>query len=258
MHELNTQDIQGQELEVQNETRNRLGFFCKYFNDAIDIYIRLIYKIPTNNDLTTARGEYLSQVWYWFYMRIFTFRACFVLWERGYYLEATILSRNLIEVLVRMHYFNHHPDILKTETESLGRPETREKRGTSFKTMFDEIFPGYYHQYKWMFSHFAHGGTGSLIFKADTKSRPKVEVDMGLIFNEDRASGLLNNLSVFVLGYLRFYKKLYPEVTNSLDEGIAKELERIDKKLLDNFEGHIKLKGGENEWHKVSRQIFDL
>lgn len=255
MRELNTSDIAQQELEVQKLTHNKLSGFCDYFNRAIDLLIKLHYRIPKIQDSNTLEGAYLSQTNYWFYMSLFTFRACYVLIERGYYYEAHILCRNLIEIFVKMRYFEKHQDKLRT----FDRPHEGKRPLISFKSMFDEVLPGYYDtQYRLIFSHIAHGGIGALLFKADVKSPTEIFVDTGVVFNEKYASLVMNNISDFIFGYIRFYKYLYPEVIKALDAYMLQEIVEIEEILETGFNEHVVLKGGENDWHKVSKQIWNF
>ena len=255
MRELNTSDIAQQELEVQNLTHNKLNGFCNYFNRAIDLLIKLYYRIPKIQDVNTLEGAYLCQASYWFYMPIFTFRACYILIEGGYYYEAHILCRNLIEVFVKMRYFEKHKDELQT----FDQPHKGKRPSILLKTMFDEVLPGYYDtQYRSILAHIAHGGVGALLFKVDVKSPTETFADTGVVFHEKYASLVMNNISNFIFGYIRFYKYLYPEVIKTLDVRMLQEIVDVEKILEAGFEEHVVLKGGENDWHKVSRQIWNF
>jgi hypothetical protein len=255
MRELTTSDIAEQEIIVQQLTREKLGGFCAYFNRAIDLLIRLYYRIPRIEDVNTLNGNYLSHVSYSFYMSIFTFRACFVLLERGYYLEANILCRNLIEVFVKMRYFEKH----KEKLETFEQPHIGKGPSVTFKTMFDEVLPGYYDiEYRWMLSHMAHGGVGARIFKIDFKSATDRYADTGVFYKERWASLVMNNLTNYIFGYIRFYKHIYPQVIRSSDEVTLHELKEIEDISKTSFEQHIALKGEENTWHKVSKLIWDF
>ena len=257
MHELNVDDIDGQELEVQTETKERLGHVMKEQRDAINILSRFLYRKPKKT-YVPPQNEYQTMVFYWLYMSIYTFKSSLVLVERGYYHEANILSRNLLEVFVKMRYFQKHPDKLAEEHRNNSKPETRGKAYIKFSTMFNEVLPGYYERYKWMFSEPAHGGVGALLFKAEIRSATDVEVDRGVIYDEDNATRILNGLNVYLLGYIRFYKHLYPEVIEDLLSDIRSELDSVEAILLERFESHIELKGQENDWHIDSRKIIEI
>lgn len=259
MHELNTNDIDGQELEVQNNTHARLNHVIQEQRNAINVLIKLLYRKPTKKTPVSPEDGYHSMVFYWFYMSIYTFKSSLVLLERGYYHEANILARNLIEIFVKMRYFEKYPDKLAEENKNNENPATRGKKYVKFKTMFDEILPGYHDRYKWEFSNPAHGGVGSLIFKFDIKSATDIEADRGVIYNEDQATRVLNNLNVYLLGYIRFYKYLYPEASKaSFRNNFILNFDSVETALAERFENHIKLKGEENDWHIDSRKIFEI
>lgn len=258
MHELNTSDIKRQEVSVREATHQRLAGFCDYFDDSINLLIRLYYRFPKIENVESPEGGYLSQLGYWFYMTTFSFRAAFLLMENGYYLEANTICRSLIETYVKMRYFAVHQDALKT----FERPSVNSKKRPSitFKTMFDEVLPGYYDaHYRWMLSHMAHGGAGSMLFKADISGGPKnIKADQGVVFSEKWASFIMNNLTCFIFGYLRLYKHQFADDWDEMDKNILAEFQRLEVILEKAFNEHIKLKGGENEWHKTSRPIWDF
>ncbi len=258
MHELNTHDIDGQELEVQATTHQRLNHVIQEQRDAIDLLSSLLYKWPKNDGGESPEGQYQSRVFYWFYMSIYTFKAALGLVERGYYHEANILERNLVEVFVKMRYFEKHPDKLAEENKNDSKPETRGKGYVKFKVMFDEILPGYYERYKWMLSNPAHGGVGAMIFKINAKSATDIEADQGVVYNEDQATRVLNGLNVYLLGYIRFYKYLYPVVIEDLLADQRSRFASVEATLLERFESHVVLKGGENDWHTDSRKIIGI
>lgn len=259
MRELNTSDIKEQEGQVRDTTSQRLAGFSAYFDEGINLMIGLKYRIPKIETIDPAEKEYLTHFDYSFLVSTFTFRACFLLFQSGYYLEAHILSRNLIEVLVKLRYYEKHKDVFHKEVLNSAKVETRNKPRVQFKKMFDEVLPGYYEvDYKWILSDAAHGGVSSWLFKNEIKSATDVKPHTGVFFHEDWASLVANHLSVFMLGYIRFYKHIYPKVIENLDSIKKQEFDAVEAKLLENFESHIKLKKGENRWHKVARNIFEI
>ncbi|MBI2888983.1 MAG: hypothetical protein HYY10_03625 [Candidatus Liptonbacteria bacterium] len=257
MHELNTSDIEKQEAIVRRITHQRLGGFCTYLNKAIDVLIKLYYRLPKIKDVETLEDRYLSDLGYWLYMSTFTFRSCFLLIENGYYLEANIICRSLIEIYVKMRYFENRKDQLETFEQP--HINSKKRPTVNFKTMFDEVLPGYYDEvYRFMLSHMAHGGVGARLFKVRFRSPTNMEADQGVVFNEEWGSMVINNLSSYIFGYIRFYKHIYPDTIKGLEPDVIKELLSVEKTLETNFNQHIQLKGKENAWHKVSRQIWDF
>lgn len=255
MRFLDIQDILEQERVVEAETKSRLaGFYVKSL-EGIDLLIHLIYSIPSRPIEETPGYQYFSYVHAWFYMAVFTLRACVLLLSRGYYFEASLLNRNLIEVLVKIRYFSNHK-------EDLGKFENIDalKRGypkMNFRQMFDEVLPGYYQEYR-MSSHMAHGGIGARLMKIKYHSATSADADTGVFYNEWRAGHTVNVFVVYFLGYIRFYKKLFPEVVTKLPSDVRDKLAEIEAWYERNIQQHIKLKGGENSWHRAVRPIWDI
>lgn len=89
-------------------------------------------------------------------------------------------------------------------------------------------------------------------------SATQAEVDMGVVYNEWRAGSIINSYGVYFLGYLRFYKKLFPHVIRDLPIDISNEFSSIEQWFVNMILDHIKLKGGENDWHKAIKHIWDF
>jgi len=188
-------------------------------------------------------------------MSPYTFRACVLLLSRGYYFEASLLNRNLIEVLVKMRYFlNHKEELKKCENVELLKAG---KTKMNFKKMFDEVFPGFYREYR-MSSHIAHGGIGARLMKIKYNTPTDIKADTGVVYNEWRATSIVNTFVVYFLGYLRFYKKLFPDVTDELSPDIKQNLIDVDGWFEKCIQEHIQLKGGENEWHQAVKPIWNI
>jgi len=252
---LDIQDILQQESVVDLETQQKLGGFYTKAHEGINLLIQLIYFIPAIPVDESAERNYFSYVHSWFYMSPYTFRACILLLSRGYYFEASLLNRNLIEVLGKMHYFlNHKEELRKLENvESIktGKPKM------NFKTMFDEVFPGFYQEYR-ISSHIAHGGIGARLMKIKYNSSTDIKADTGVFYNEWRATSITNNFIVYFLGYLRFYKKLFPDIVDKLPPDIKQSFIEIDNWFEKNIHEHVELKGGENEWHRAVKPIWNI
>ncbi|MFA5169120.1 MAG: hypothetical protein WC420_00020 [Candidatus Paceibacterota bacterium] len=252
---LSIQDILQQESIVETETQEKLGGFYIKAHQGIDLLIKLLYYIPIEPNDESANHNYASYLHSWFYMASYTFRACILLFSKGYYFEALILNRNLIETLGKMRYFsNHKEDLQKLENvESIktGKPRM------NFKTIFDEVFPEFYPEYR-MSSHFAHSGIGARLMKIKYNSPTNIESDTGVVYNEWRATHIIHNFEVYFLGYVRFYKKIYPDAINNLPLNIKNNFAEIEDWFENSIRAHIKLKGGENDWHKAVKQIWDI
>ena len=61
-----------------------------------------------------------------------------------------------------------------------------------------------------------------------------------------------------MLGFLRTYKKIFPEATGFLSSEGRMELSRVENSLESCINEHIASKGGPNNWHNASKAIWNL
>src|SRR5258708_11554890 len=170
----------------------------------------------------------------------------------GYYLEAQIIGRHLIEVLVKMRYCHKHRDKL----ESLSSV-THKVAPVQFKTMFEEVMPGFYDEYKNSLSYPAHGGIGASAYRVQRDPRGNRTLDTGVVYKEFWATAFVNQENVFLLGYLRTYRKLFPELDTALSTVEKQELQDVEAALENAVTQHVQFKGGENSWHKAAFFIWN-
>ena len=71
----------------------------------------------------------------------YAFRACYLLYERGYYLNAIIIFRNLLECFIQCRYAFNHKDRAGAIWSGQKVTINSKKRKITFKEMFDEITP---------------------------------------------------------------------------------------------------------------------
>ena len=76
-------------------------------------------------------------------------------------------------------------------------------------------------------------------------------------YDETLAGLVLNHVATFLLGFLRIYERILPEVVQTLTEDLKNELREVDSFLETAIREHIKLRGGENEWHQATRPIWE-
>src|SRR5450759_1604010 len=138
---LRAEDFVGQEAFVEANTEVRLSGFLGYFERSVNLLIEMLYATPVLANLSTGMDGFRSQARLWFHSSLYTFRSSVMLSSRGYYLEAQILDRHLIEILVKLRYFFLHPERLET-FQSLAKK--KKKSTIQWKVMFDEVLPGYY------------------------------------------------------------------------------------------------------------------
>ncbi len=92
-------DILNQEVNVARITQNRLRGASENVPKLINTLFHLVYFFGSKPDKESPEGHYHQYCWYAYYHLPYTLRACFLLWTRGYYLEASQLLRNILEAL---------------------------------------------------------------------------------------------------------------------------------------------------------------
>lgn len=187
----------------------------------------------------------------------YRFNALYSLCSRGYYLESVLIVRHLLETLVQIRHFQKHPDQLKphlTSMTSAGRVQ--------FKTMFEELSPGYYAKhYGQLLSNIAHGGIGMGVFSE--YEQPKEEGStavmvppLGCQFAQ-RASGfIVNHLLVLLYGHLKCFATTFPEYLKLVDQPTEERRQLGIKALSEWREGHKAAFPRAVEWHEMSELLF--
>lgn len=252
---LTIHDIRLQEIEVEHCSELALTGFAEFSERFLNMLLELLYATPTVQTILSDADAMRSQARHWFHSSIFTFRAAFLLSNRGYYLESQILDRALIELLVKLRYFHKHPD----EMEGFQSIATKKKATITWKKMFEEVLPGYYaDEYSWSLSYVAHGGVGANAYRMEKDHAGNRSADLGVSYKELWAGASINQKTAFMLGYLRTYLKIFPEVVDSLNPGLRAELSAVEDFLERSLKEHIALKGGPNEWHQSVDGIWNV
>jgi uncharacterized protein DUF5677 len=252
---LTLQDVRLQEIQVEGHTESRLAGFTEYFDRFANILLKLLYATPAVKSAVTDVDQMKSQARHWFHSSIFTFRATVLLSSRGYYLESQILDRSLIEILVKLRYFHKHPDKL-VGFQSIA---AKRKNGITWKEMFDEVLPGYYvDEYGWSMSYVAHGGVGANVYRTERDAAGNGFGDAGVCYKEFWAGASINQKTVFMLGFLRTYRNIFPEAIGLLSSELRSELSAVEDFLERCVKEHIASKGGSNDWHKAAEPIWTL
>lgn len=98
------------ERETQKKTQNSYGEILTGFNECLDAFIKLPYCFGKIEDPNTDRGNYQYICTVHYLQGAYTFWAFTSLFERGYYLESTILCRHLWETFIQMKYYGKYPN----------------------------------------------------------------------------------------------------------------------------------------------------
>jgi len=137
----------------------------------------------------------------------------FDLWQRGFYVEATVLLRHVLEVFIQVRYFHGHRSELRNHLTS-----TERKNRVRFKTMFELFAPGYYDQYYGLLlSGVAHGGLPSTTMRLDLSKGQQATAILGNAYNEKYATWVLNQLTAVLFGLLKLFPEFFPQYPDLVD-----------------------------------------
>jgi hypothetical protein len=155
----------------------------------------------------------------------------------AFYLEASILLRQLTEVLVQLRYFEIHKDQLMTHLTA-----TRARDRVAFRTMFEAIAPGYYADYYSLASGFAHGGIASTMLRLRYMTPTSGTATFGCQFSEDNCTLVANTWAAVLHGFLA---SVFPSFPNTdVDENgraaIAAAHRGLDEYLHAHWFEHAK------------------
>lgn len=246
-------DILNQEIEVARFTQNRLYGASENVPKLINTLFHLVYFFGSKPDKESPEGHYHQYCWYAYYHLPYTLRACFLLWTRGYYLEASQLLRNILETLVKMKYLKNHTD----QIEAIWLNKNFGKSKITIKTIFDEVIPGYYEiNYGKLLSGFVHGSGASLLFKLEMIAPGSAAVDQGVVYKENYATYVLNQLIAFVLGYLIFFPVAFPDGFSTLSDSVKKEWVSSRNWCLECIDSHKKEHPKSANWYKKLEPLY--
>jgi hypothetical protein len=152
--------------------------------------------------------------------------ATYYLWSQAFYLEAALMVRNMLEVLVQLRYFGKHrdeymPHVLPVRDHT-GRPikdDWRPKKQVKFKRMFDDVAPGFYQEhYGEVLSNIAHGGLVASFLRLDLNKLAKTtEPVFGCVYDEWRARLVLAYFQIGIHGLINMGLELDPALKDRDD-----------------------------------------
>jgi len=178
------------------KTEAELADECVEYPKAVEALMSLLYVPPQKVDANTPEGELVFYCSMHHLQSPYTFTSIYRLWGLGYYYEATILCRHLLEALVQMRYFRRHPDQLAGHITNKGRiPISR---------MFREVAPCAIGMYRTL-CDVAHGGVTKDVFRLNRKSPTEGRIVMGVQRNEVWATYVCNIANALLHGFLKYY-----------------------------------------------------
>jgi hypothetical protein len=191
-----------------------------HIKNLLNILFRFQYFLHDIGQAQPHRFQFEQQA-YCTYIRIpYSFQALYNLWTRGYYLEASLVLRHIIEGFVQLRYFNNHLDQIEKHLHS-----DRARDRVSFRTMFEEIAPGSYKDfYGTLLSGLAHGGIAADMYKMKYTSTSLDSIVQGCEFNEALSRFIIKNALDFGYGYLNYAHEFFSTLSKTIDPDVANNL----------------------------------
>lgn len=245
------QEILLGEEETLERTRRTLVGGCKHLPVCLDSLFKRSYFIPIK-EAETEEGVFNSYCHTQYLIAPHSFRGCYILWGRGYYSEATIILRSILESLVQIKYLYSHKEKIKTvwTTNDISIWVMLKSIGVSRD--FYERFYGR------LMSGVSHRKIAAEIFRVERRSAMEGHVTMIPELNLEYAAYVINNFIAFIFGYLTFFKILFPEGYQLLeqDPSFCKQYKESIDWLNTNIQQHKKEFPRSLEWRKEIDKII--
>lgn len=253
MEKLKYKDILSAEEETAYYTRSRLKGVNNNIPNILDSLSGLLSFTGPSKDVSTLEGKYHSYCWHQYLSMPYSFRACFMLYERGYYLEATFILRHSMEVLAKLRYLKNHNDLVSKmwtgkKIEIVGGDGKKKK--LTLRDIFEEVAPGYYDpNYGELFSGFQHGGIGTTLFHVEYKSSTEGKIKMGATWDEQGATFIINNFIALCYGWLNYFPIFFPEGFGTIDEDSSQQYQTSMRWLDEAMDSHKKTHPKSVNWY---------
>jgi len=231
------------EKKTTSDTLNLRDEDSIEINNLINIFFRLSYKCREDVQLDSEKHWFIS-IATSIYIRLpYNIRAIYILWLKGYYLEAIIVFRQILEGLPTLRYFHKYPEKIKKHIEGTKR--------VPFSTIFNEFSPDFYKNwYGKTFSALAHGGliANLLRFK---RSLSLHETIMGCEFNSENSNLVTVPTILISYGYLTFTCIFFPSINSKLNSMMKNRIKDISEHIESKY-----LKKSDNDFLKVVLPII--
>ena len=204
---------------------------------ALNVLTQLNYFKGNAPDIHTNEGSFYSYCGHQYLHSPYSFRACYMLWERSYYLESAIILRLILERFIQIRYLYRHQDLVNIVWSGAKKKGVKAKKIT-FKDMFEDIVPGYYD--KWygpILSGFAHSKLAANYFRIERTSPAEATSVMIPRFDK-KGTLVINKLIPLLFGYLKFFPIFFPDgFRDSPQELLAKYQNSVNyfKYFMDGF-----------------------
>ena len=251
MRYMNFNDLRNQQNACIQQTYGGMPGISEHVGIGVSALLAFLYETGKLADLKTEPGVVQSYAWLWVNKSVYTIVASLTCAESGFYAESLSLNRSLSEALVQILYLIKHP----AAVAQLPNTANGRKRKLSFRKMFEEVAPGYYDTAYFLSSEFIHPGLEGNVYKLQRGKDGQGQIDQGIVFKSDPLTHCFNELSMLILGLLRSFRLVYP--TLALKPDTLAQCELAMESLQKVIDSHIELKGGKNDWHRLSEHLWN-
>lgn len=252
--DFNIKFLEEQELNVKNQTesfygKNRKGF-CDFTLQAIELFIIGLSNsekvdIVEDSDLRQSH-KFLALL---HYKRVcYSFKSTYNIFLNGYYSDAAIILRSIIETFVRLKFIEK-----KGNTKSIFQILSGhygykgEKNRISHETHFNTVSKGLYEYYR-LLCDMTHGSLGPHLLMPNSFS--------GLDFQELNSTFISNQYAVYLLAHIEYFHKIFPECYNKYSDENRQSFNEV-KAILWNVMSEISKKEKNQDWYNVSKKLIE-
>lgn len=218
------------EKQTTSNTLNVRGEDSVEINNLINIFFRLSYHCWEDMQLNSDEHWFISRAKPVYIRLPYSLRAIYSLWLKGYYLEAMVVFRQMLEGLVTLRYFHKYPKKIKKHLKA-----TSSKGRVSFFAMFKEFSPDFYKDwYSDIFSELAHGGILAGSFRMEDYST-RGEHIMGCEFDLQKSDFVTVNAILISYGYLTYSSIFFPSSTSKIDSTMKNRIQEISEHIENKY-----------------------
>lgn len=229
------------EKQTTSYTLNVRGENSVEINNLINIFFRLSYHCWEDMQLDSDEHWFISRAKQIYIRLPYSLRAIYNLWLKGYYLEAIVVFRQMLEGLITLRYFHKYPEKIKKHLKA-----TQSKERVSFFNMFKEFSPGFYKDwYGGIFSELAHGGLLAGSFRMKGYSAQGEHI-MGCEFNSEKSDFVTVATILISYGYLNYTSIFFPSITSKIGPTMKNRIQDVSEHIENKY-----LKKSDNDFLKV-------
>jgi len=238
------------EDKTQETTRGKIKNWIFNYPKLLDALFEVAYFTGMAKKIESPEGDFYAFGHHILLRFPYTIRATCVLIEKGFYFESLSLVRNLYESFFQLRYFHKHQDKITNHVTN---------RRIKFKTMFEEIAPGYYDEiYGKQLSEFAHGGFSSLLFRSHYDSPDSGKILMGNQYEERGCTYSLNQVVPILYGILNYIPILFPQYPKLVQESTEKKRKESIDWLERSMNIHMDSKPSSKKFYDLVSPLIRL